>query len=149
MLGGMTGTLEPLEYSECLELLREHDVGRIGFLVDEMPTVLPINYRFVDTGQRIWIALRTRRGTVIDRADMMVAFEIDGVDEVVQRGWSVLVRGTLHHLSPDLGPTYAMFDSEPWLTDRDSWLVIDPFLVTGRRLEPDHQEWSFHARAYL
>jgi|SRR4051812_33994433 nitroimidazol reductase NimA-like FMN-containing flavoprotein (pyridoxamine 5'-phosphate oxidase superfamily) len=149
MLVNMTTTLEPLEYSECLLLLRHHVVGRIGFLLDDMPMVLPINYRFVETGQRNWIALRTRRDTVIDRAEMMVAFEIDGVDEVHQRGWSVLVRGTLHHLSPDLGPTYAMFDSEPWMTDRDSWLVIDPFDVTGRRLEPEPHEWCFHARGYL
>jgi nitroimidazol reductase NimA-like FMN-containing flavoprotein (pyridoxamine 5'-phosphate oxidase superfamily) len=149
MLRNMTPTLEPLEYSECLVLLRDHVVGRIGFLVDEMPTVLPINYRLVETGQRNWIALRTRHDTVIDRAEMMVAFEIDGIDVVQQRGWSVLVRGTLHHLSPGLGPTYAMFENEPWLTDRDSWLVIDPFHVTGRRLEPEGHEWSFHPRAYL
>jgi nitroimidazol reductase NimA-like FMN-containing flavoprotein (pyridoxamine 5'-phosphate oxidase superfamily) len=144
-----TPTLEELDYSECLVLLREHVVGRIGFVVDEMPTVVPINFRLVEPGQRIWIALRTRRDTVIDRAEMMVAFEIDGVDVTRQEGWSVLVRGTLHHLSPDLGPTYAMFDAQPWLTDRDSWLVIDPFKVTGRRLRNERTEWCFHPHAYL
>jgi hypothetical protein len=35
---------------------------------------------------------------VIDRAALPVAFEIDHFDVSAREGWSVLVRGTLHHV---------------------------------------------------
>ena len=42
------------------------------------------------------------------------------------------------------------FDSEPWLlADRDAWLIIEPLVVTGRRLHPATCEWAFHMRVYL
>jgi nitroimidazol reductase NimA-like FMN-containing flavoprotein (pyridoxamine 5'-phosphate oxidase superfamily) len=142
--------LEELSNEECLTLLRDTDLGRIAFTVDEFPVVLPVNYRFADgAGSEWWLALRTRPGNVIDQAPMQVAFEIDGVDPISRRGWSVLVRGKLHHVDPAPG-TRAIVDSEPWLDgDRDSWLLIQPVLVTGRRLHPTPVAWAFHSRAYL
>ena len=78
------------------------------------------------------------------------AFEIDGIDPAHQQGWSVLVRGTLHHVDPDAAEFRERFDPEPWLVEeRDAWLVVDPFAITGRRLHPAEPEWAFHVRAYL
>jgi hypothetical protein len=34
-------------------------------------------------------------------------------------------------------------------SERNAWLVIEPFAITGRRLRPAEREWAFHARAYL
>jgi hypothetical protein len=66
---------------------------------------------------------------------MPVAFEIDGVDVANQAGWSVLVRGTLHHADPDAADFRNRFDPQPWLgDDRDAWLSIEPFEITGRRI---------------
>jgi hypothetical protein len=85
---------------------------------------------------------------VIDQASMAVAFEIDGIDPAQRRGWSVLVRGTLYHIdSPALRER---FDPRTWLaTDRDSWLVIHPDEITGRRLHQDLPEWPFPSSAYI
>ena len=81
---------------------------------------------------------------------MKVAFEIDEIDAANRQGWSVLVRGTLHHVDPDAAGFRERFDPEPWiLADRDAWLIIDPFAITGRRLHPDAREWAFHTLAYL
>jgi nitroimidazol reductase NimA-like FMN-containing flavoprotein (pyridoxamine 5'-phosphate oxidase superfamily) len=142
--------LEALSTEECLRLLRESDIGRIAFVVDGQPTVLPVNYRLVEsegTTPGTWIALRTRPGNVIDRSSMAVAFEIDGTDPSHRQGWSVLVRGEIHHV--DRAAVEGRFDSHPWPADRDAWLVVQPFEITGRRLHPDEPEWEFPPGAYL
>jgi nitroimidazol reductase NimA-like FMN-containing flavoprotein (pyridoxamine 5'-phosphate oxidase superfamily) len=142
--------LEDLSYDECLALLRADNVGRVGIVVDDAPAVLPVNYRLVETVGLTYLALRTRPGNVIDRADLKVAFEIDGIDHIHQEGWSVLVRGTLHHVDPDVAAFKERFDPEPWLlTERDTWLIIEPYRITGRRLHAPPGEWHFHVRAYL
>ncbi len=145
--------LEELPVEECLDLLRENSVGRIAFVTDELLTVLPVNYRVVEAGGQTpgkWLALRTRPGNVIERASMMVAFEIDGIDALRRQGWSVLVRGTLHHVDPDAATFRERFDSEPWLaTERDAWLIVEPFKITGRRLVAHEPEWAFSPHAYL
>ena len=111
---------------------------------------MPVNYRFVENSGRTWIAFRTRPGNVIDQAAMKVAFEIDGIDPANRQGWSVLVQGTLHHVDPDAAGFRERFDPEPWiLADRDAWLIIEPFAITGRRLHPATREWAFHMSAYL
>lgn len=140
---------EVLSPETCLIFLRSNNVGRIGFVVDEFPVILPVNYRLVDSGAGPWLALRTRPGNVIDRADAHVAFEIDGIEKATRYGWSVLVRGELRHSqAPAEGHT--AFDSDPWLaTERDSWLLIEPVAITGRRLHSPPAEWAFYQHAYL
>jgi nitroimidazol reductase NimA-like FMN-containing flavoprotein (pyridoxamine 5'-phosphate oxidase superfamily) len=142
--------LQELSNEECLARLRVAQVGRIAVVVDEFPIVLPVNYRLIETGGVTWVAVRTRPGNVIDRASMRAAFEIDGIDTVRREGWSVVVRGMLMHVDPDAGDLRERFDPEPWLlAERDAWLVIEPFAITGRVLQSADLEWSFHARAYL
>jgi nitroimidazol reductase NimA-like FMN-containing flavoprotein (pyridoxamine 5'-phosphate oxidase superfamily) len=142
--------LEELSYDDCLSLLRQATVGRVAIVVDEFPIVLPVNYRLAETTGRTWVALRTRPGNVLDQASMHVAFEIDGVDPSQRQGWSVLVRGTLEHVDPDAADFRARFDPEPWMeAERDAWLVIEPFSITGRRLHAAEREWPFHSTAYL
>ena len=142
--------LEHLDLEACLLHLRAERVGRLAVVVAEHPVVLPVNFRLVETLGMTWVALRTRPGNVIDRASPNVAFEIDGIDPAHRRGWSVLVRGTLQPVDPDAAEFRARFDSDPWLTaERDAWLVIEPFSITGRALHPSEQEWAFHLRGYL
>ena len=142
--------LETLTYQDCLDLLRARSVGRIAVVVDDFPVVLLVNYRLVEAQGLTWVALRTRPGNTIDRAPLNAAFEIDSVDSLHHEGWSVLVRGTLHHVDAAAAAFNERFDPEPWLTsERDSWLVIEPFAVTGRRLHAGAIAWAFHVRAYL
>jgi Pyridoxamine 5'-phosphate oxidase len=142
--------LEELSLDECLRFLRGTDLGRVAFMDGDFPVVLPVNYRLTDgAGGEWWLTLRTRSGNVIDQAPLHVAFEVDGMDAVAHRGWSVLVRGDLRHVVPTAGTTN-IGDSEPWIDDgRDSWLIVEPTLVSGRRLHPAPLAWAFHMRAYL
>jgi len=142
--------LEKLDRRECVELLRTESVGRVGFIFDGFPMVLPVNYRIVEKDGKIWLAVRTRPGNVLDRADTPVAFEIDAIDPHAKQGWSVLVRGTLGRVDPEAADTSQHVDPEPWMTvDRDAWLAIDPFEISGRRLHPAQHEWAFEPTAYL
>jgi nitroimidazol reductase NimA-like FMN-containing flavoprotein (pyridoxamine 5'-phosphate oxidase superfamily) len=142
--------LEELPFDDCLELLRRQSVGRIAVVEHDFPIVLPVNFKLVETTGPCWIAIRTRPGNVLDRAPIPVAFEIDRFDLSEEEGWSVLVRGTLHHVRPDTGHFAERFDPHPWLEkDRDAWLIIEPFSITGRRLRSPQPEWSFHLAGYV
>lgn len=142
--------LEELPLAECLQLLRDGSVGRIAFTVNDFPVTFPVNYRLVEAGAPPWIALRTRRGNIIDRAPLASAFEIDGIDELRHEGWSVLVRGTLEHVDADAARFRERFDPEPWLVaERESWLAISPFAITGRRLHLTERVTAFKSRSYL
>jgi nitroimidazol reductase NimA-like FMN-containing flavoprotein (pyridoxamine 5'-phosphate oxidase superfamily) len=142
--------LEELDLEACLMHLRTEQVGRLATVTGDAPLVVPVNYRLVETLGLTWVALRARPGGVLDQAPVKVAFEIDGVDPNRRRGWSVLVRGTLLRIDPDAASFRDRFDSAPWLaTERDSWLVIEPFWITGRELHPSAPGWAFHAGAYL
>jgi nitroimidazol reductase NimA-like FMN-containing flavoprotein (pyridoxamine 5'-phosphate oxidase superfamily) len=145
-----SSTFQELSLEECTDLLRARTVGRIAVLSEGAPLIFPVNYRLVETSAPTWLAVRTREGNVIDRASSTVAFEIDDVDDQHHEGWSVLVRGTLHHVDPDAADFRARFDPEPWIADeRDAWLVIAPFSITGRRIVAPGRVWEFDPRAYL
>jgi nitroimidazol reductase NimA-like FMN-containing flavoprotein (pyridoxamine 5'-phosphate oxidase superfamily) len=59
----------------------------VGFNTQDGPQVLPVNYVFYQES----IYFRTAAESAISRAmpDSRVAFEIDNIDELMQRGWSV------------------------------------------------------------
>jgi hypothetical protein len=127
--------VQELSLEECLALLAAHRVGRIAVLKEGTPVIVPVNYRLVQVVGLTWIAFRTRLGGLLERAPLHVGFEIDAVDDEAQTGWSVFVRGTLHHVDADAADFRGRFDSEPWLADRDAWMLIEPFRIEGRRLE--------------
>jgi nitroimidazol reductase NimA-like FMN-containing flavoprotein (pyridoxamine 5'-phosphate oxidase superfamily) len=80
-----------LDGVECWALLKARHLGRLGFVDQDGPIVLPINYAVVNDV----IIFRTDAGSKLDaavRGDRL-AFEIDGFDVLEQAGWSVLVRG--------------------------------------------------------
>jgi nitroimidazol reductase NimA-like FMN-containing flavoprotein (pyridoxamine 5'-phosphate oxidase superfamily) len=141
--------LEELSLEQCVGLLRSHSVGRAAVSQEGAPVILPVNYKVVNT-TALWIAVRTRPGSILDGAPLGAALEVDEIDPVHHEGWSVLVRGTLLHVDPGAASFRERFDPEPWMSaERDSWLVLEPFAVTGRRLHAAATAWAFHVRAYL
>jgi hypothetical protein len=56
----------------------------------------------------------------------------------------------LLRVDPDAADFRARFDPEPWVvSERDRWLTIEPFSITGRRLHPAEREWAFDRHAYV
>jgi nitroimidazol reductase NimA-like FMN-containing flavoprotein (pyridoxamine 5'-phosphate oxidase superfamily) len=146
----MTGAwLEPLSAEVCLSLLRARIVGRIAFVVEDDPVILPVNYRLIEPSSGPLISLLTRPGNVIEQAPTSVAFEIDDVDPVHHRGWSVLVRGEMVHATSTSVRFRELSDPETWLSDRDAWLVIDPWTISGRELHGADPIWPVRPGEYL
>ena len=139
----------PLE--ECLGLLSTHQVGRLCVVENGYPVAFPVNYRIVpnvDGGAAI--VVRTRMGSVLDQDDTPVGFEIDGVDSQTETGWSVVVRGRLHHADASSTPPWLhSWDPRPWIGPSDSWLYFTPIEITGRRLVASVVEWAVAFGGYL
>lgn len=120
-----------LSTEECYELLASRPVGRIAFIVDGTPIILPVNHT-VDGDD---ILFRTSPRTELGRRMIRgrVAFEVDDFDEFNQSGWSVLFQGSVEYddsdvLVPEDRP-------QPWAEGVRNLVVrIRPRLVTGRRL---------------
>jgi nitroimidazol reductase NimA-like FMN-containing flavoprotein (pyridoxamine 5'-phosphate oxidase superfamily) len=141
--------LEELSNEDCLGFLRANGIGRIAVVYEGRPFVFPVNYRLVEVADKPQLVIRTRPGNVIDLADEAVAFEIDGIDPAHQRGWSVLVQGSLHHVAEE-ALVEAHFDSDSWIVDsRGALLAIEARCITGRRLVAATLQWAFHQSAYL
>src|SRR5215217_9275016 len=90
-----------LTTAECRELLDRHHFGRLGFMnyVGVFPFIIPVNY-LLDEHE---IVFRTDAGSKLNVAlrGAPVAFEVDGVDETRQVGWSVVVRGRAEELTDE------------------------------------------------
>jgi nitroimidazol reductase NimA-like FMN-containing flavoprotein (pyridoxamine 5'-phosphate oxidase superfamily) len=143
--------LSELSPDECRTMLGLAAVGRVGFVIDGAPIILPVNFRVLSDEAGLWILLRTRVGNVIDRAPRQVAFEIDGINHEDQTGWSVLVQGQLHHLDHnEVEVMERRFDPNPWVhDDRSSWLAIKPTVISGRKLHHPEAEWPFSDAGYM
>jgi nitroimidazol reductase NimA-like FMN-containing flavoprotein (pyridoxamine 5'-phosphate oxidase superfamily) len=131
----LVASLEPVKPSECWQLLATASVGRVGFIVDGKPEVLPVN--FAIDGETI--LFRTAEGNVLSNASMsVVAFEVDNLNEGDQSGWSVLVQGFARDIGDAVDPTSRRLKQltlETWPPGaRPRWFHITPDKVTGRRL---------------
>ncbi len=131
----MVGSMEELDEAECLRLLASTTVGRLGFVVQERPIVLPVNYAI--DGRTI--VFRTGEGTVLNRTALqMIAFEVDQIDDETHSGWSVLAQG----VAQDVGTAIDAKSEQlrqlalvTWAPDRrDRWFRLDADTLTGRRL---------------
>lgn len=130
--------VEVLDAAACTEYLRTTSLGRLGFVSDGWPVVLPVNYQPIDDGG---ILIKSVEGgkTAIAETSGVVCFEIDGADEATRQGWSVVVHGELQIVrdAPTLETAWRN-DPEPWLEGTSwRWLKLAPLSTTGRRLRAD------------
>ncbi|HEX4905274.1 MAG TPA: pyridoxamine 5'-phosphate oxidase family protein, partial [Acidimicrobiales bacterium] len=56
--------LEVLDRDECLRLLAQATLGRVGVTIGALPCVVPVNYRIVGDE----VVIRTGAGTKLDAA---------------------------------------------------------------------------------
>jgi hypothetical protein len=131
------GGPEILDREQCLRLLAQKTLGRIGITVGALPVVHPVRYRLV----RDEIILRATAGTTLDRAtrDAVVAFEVDDMDATCEAGWSVSVTGTARAITePACSPP----------TDERT-IAITPTIISGRRFPADPELTSATGRPRL
>lgn len=126
--------LEVLDTEDCRQLLTMHYVGRVAFVVDAVPVVLPVNYRLF----RGDIVFRTGPGSKAEAAasGATMSFEVDDFHTLSHGGWSVLATGPATIVEDRLA--LAEIDNlplHPWLASgRDTVIRITPRSMTGRRI---------------
>ena len=124
-----------LSRTESIELLQFHAyVGRVGFVVDGRPLILPVNYLADEES----IVFCTEPGTKLSAigAGAPVVFEVDDSRPLYHAGWSVLVKGTAREITDEdelealrRGPLHS------WATrSTQHWVRISMDEVTGRRI---------------
>jgi nitroimidazol reductase NimA-like FMN-containing flavoprotein (pyridoxamine 5'-phosphate oxidase superfamily) len=138
--GARAGGLELLSREECLDLLVGTGIGRIGFELDGVPHVLPMNCAVDDDGT---VVFRTDAASVLAQlAGRPAIFEIDGFDERTRTGWSVCVRGRGRDLggaTDRLARHLLDLSVITWASGpRDCWFAITAEDVTGRRIPLVH-----------
>lgn len=127
-----------LDQEQCYEHLRREPVGRLGFVANAEPVILPVNYA-VD-GRAI--VLRTGQGSKLSAALMAqpVCLEIDGWDVLSHTGWSVLVKGVAEAIDdPAVIDRLEQLPVRPWSRPdlRREWVRIMVEEVTGREISPE------------
>ncbi len=123
-----------LDESECWDLLRDADVGRLAV---QLPAggvgIFPVN--FVLDGR--CVLLRTAGGTKLEslRTEPLVAFEADHFDYFERAAWSVVIKGHAA-LIEDHEELFGLLDVDidTWHPERKPFFVrITPSISTGRR----------------
>lgn len=122
----------------CEELLAAHHAGRIGFNGADGPQILPVTYQYRNGG----IVFRTSPHGVLASLTRRtsVAFEIDGIDEASESGWSVLVHGFAQAVAHNLELTMLWETGPvPWADGiRNLFVEITPHRITGRVVGAAH-----------
>jgi nitroimidazol reductase NimA-like FMN-containing flavoprotein (pyridoxamine 5'-phosphate oxidase superfamily) len=125
-----------LDEEECWARLSTHGVGRVAVTTADGPAIIPVDYQVAD-GE---IAFRAKPGSAPSAAvGHEVAFEVDHVDDVFRRGWSVLVVGRARAAGEDEARHLADEGlGEPWAGgERDLWVIVRAERVTGRRIRAE------------
>lgn len=125
-----------LTRAECFDLLGRHDLGRLAFVDDLGPIVVPVNYVL----DRHMLVIRTDEGAKLEAAHrgVKVAFEIDGMDASGETGWSVLVRGEAVAVTEaaELERMRRLPVRPLAPGSRRHYLRVMPAVLTGRRILP-------------
>jgi len=93
--------------------------------VRAMPVIVPVRYAVAGETLRVWPDTRAPGGSGVGFEGSIVAFQADGLDEEVGRGWSVHVVGRVEAVAP---------------SDRDDpggGLAIRPVVVDGAWVSSD------------
>jgi nitroimidazol reductase NimA-like FMN-containing flavoprotein (pyridoxamine 5'-phosphate oxidase superfamily) len=132
-----------LDQSQCWELLRRPQVGRLAIVIADAVEIFPINF-VVDHGTLVF---RTGEGSKLTgaRISAPVAFEIDGYSPDDEQAWSVIVKGSVHEIKVlyDMVDTFAL-PLWPWhAKTKNAFVRIIPEDISGRRFHVvDPQRWQ-------
>jgi nitroimidazol reductase NimA-like FMN-containing flavoprotein (pyridoxamine 5'-phosphate oxidase superfamily) len=123
-----------LDRVECLDLLPAKQVGRLAYVTDDGPRIVPLNY--ITTPDSVVVRTLAYGEVARSALDQRVAFQIDDIDEFRQAGWSVLVVGTAKLVSvEELKQILYVGAPEPWAGGpRTLFLRIPMTTVTGRQV---------------
>jgi nitroimidazol reductase NimA-like FMN-containing flavoprotein (pyridoxamine 5'-phosphate oxidase superfamily) len=145
------GGLDEIEPAECWRLLATQAVGRVAVIAGDYPHIVPVNFA-LDGKSVIFRSNAGTKLTAVHRSN--VTFEVDELDHVHRRGWSVVIQGVAQEMedtaNPGLAQRAAEAGLEPWAPGRRNYLVrILADRITGRRIRPAEFLPGTDPRGYL
>ncbi|HEY8789179.1 MAG TPA: pyridoxamine 5'-phosphate oxidase family protein [Actinopolymorphaceae bacterium] len=124
-----SATSTAMSADECASRIQSIDLGRIAWVHDGAPHVLPVNYAM--DGGAIIFRTRPDSSMAAQLPGSTVAFEVDSADFGNLIGWSVVVTGTCRP-----APEKLAVRMTPWADgDRSRVFRIEADGMTGRKLE--------------
>ena len=128
-----TARVDVLTHAECVNLLRDTEIGRVVYTDRALPAVLPVAY-LVDGDT---LVVRTARGSRLANASdgEVLAFEADDARPATRQGWSVVVTGKAWIETDDDEVGRLDRVLRTWVPgSKDVFIRIPLNLVTGRRV---------------
>lgn len=127
--------LRVLDLDECLARLRAAVVGRLAFIHDGDPIVLPVTIGVDGTS----VVFRTSWGSKLQAAGDSgpVALEVDDIDPAAGTGWSVLVKGAASvEYDGELAHRWDRLGVPRWLDTGGEtfWVRLTAEEISGREL---------------
>lgn len=126
--------IEPLRHVNCQTLLASRQIGRLGYLADGVPRIVPVNYLILAES----VTFRTSSTAELVRctSGQKVCFQVDHIDEARHAGWSVLVTGYLHTITAEkLASSLISNLPQPWpLGGHDLVVRIEAAAMSGRMI---------------
>ncbi|MDQ6783303.1 MAG: pyridoxamine 5'-phosphate oxidase family protein [Actinomycetota bacterium] len=147
MKGVDDADLEIIDEPECLDLLADAEIGRVGVTIDALPAIRTVLYRPLDGQVTFLVRENTKLAAAL--SNRVVAFEADWTDPITHAGWTVHLVG-IARLSPK--PTDPAAVEAAFLRQRPGagparLVTVCQALITGRRLpavprQHEIQEWA-------
>ena len=133
-LGNTSDDADGLSHAECVEVLAQATIGRIGYIDHGWPIVVPVNFSTYQND----VFIRSVRGGKLSAAvhNDRVCFEVDTFSESEHRGRSVVIHGHLEVIN-DPATLQAAWanDPAPWIEDDQLlWLRLATLATTGRQV---------------
>ena len=139
--------LQIIDTDECLRLVRGTQVGRLGYLADGVPQIVPVNH--VIDGWTLLFRSVVGGKLVAAAAEQPLTFQVDDWDSDSGTGWSVMVKGvaeTVHDAQlDDRIAEEAREQLRSWAVDDDenvTWVRLHINDATGRRIVPESKAES-------
>jgi nitroimidazol reductase NimA-like FMN-containing flavoprotein (pyridoxamine 5'-phosphate oxidase superfamily) len=128
---GTHAALRTLTQEQCEAHLAAGGVGRIVCSTERGPVALPVNFAY-ESGSVVFSTDESMASAI--RAEHVIGFEIDRIDEAVSGGWSVMVTGRAQCV--ERAEVRLRLDSlhvEAWAGGpRDTLMRIEPDALSGR-----------------
>jgi uncharacterized protein len=128
--------LHALSRAECLHLLSEVEIGRVGVAIGALPAIFPVNFRVWEDDLILFGADRdSRLARSTDRA--VIAFQADSYDHDRRTGWTVMGIGrSTCTPRPDERSGLRGAAPDPWVNGHEPELLVQLRLseVTGHRI---------------
>ena len=125
--------IQELSRPDCVRLLRAGVGGRLAFVVDGEPHVIPVNYVVHEESVLVRTTPYSLLGT--HARGTVVCFEVDQLDHENQRGWSVAVRGRVEVVDEpdDLAEIADTAPLRSWAEGSRSLVLRIPWAEIGGR----------------